>query len=422
MNYETTSWKEASNIRSIAHMDPIFNESFIKRGYKIKINFLLQHPHVYPDENIVPIPEILEEPNYTEIALNNLKKLALKIGTDYTLIQGPLYDEGPDTLPYVGIMQYQPVYDEYIPEYMEPLEFEHIPIYDLEPRRSEFNDPYKYEAVYGDDPLPFTFDDPYIRFEPIYDMSPEPYYGHLDLFAMEEYDAGPEYTSFTDPYYRTEFLPNYDKEPDMFGFDDPFMPHYFEPMYDISPRADDFLDPFIMDAIYDQAPEPYIIPKYSLNTEPVYDEDPEPYYEDMWHMAHEAMYDFGPEYISFADPYHYLEDQPDYDPPIVLPLGFDPYAASRDPYFDEGPEPLPLSLLQLYEPEYDLGPEWVPAPYIEHIPVYDTAPPLLLLPEHLPIYGETPTFKIKLTASQYENIIERYSSLLKRLNSQIIPL
>ena len=113
---------------------------------------------------------------------------------------------------------------------------------------------------------------------------------------------------------------------------------------------------------------------------------------------------------------------PEYDPPIVLPLGFDPYAASREPYFDEGPEPLPLSLLELYEPEYDLGPEWVPAPYIEHIPVYDTAPDLLLLPEHIPIYGESPTFKIKLTASQYENVIESYSSLLKRLNSQIIPL
>ena len=92
-------------------------------------------------------------------------------------------------------MQYQPVYDNYIPEYLPPLDIEHIPTYDLEPRKDEYQDPYIFDPVYGDAPLPFTFDDPYIRFEPLYDMSPEPYYGHLDLKEVE-YDAGPEYISF----------------------------------------------------------------------------------------------------------------------------------------------------------------------------------------------------------------------------------
>ena len=68
--------------------------------------------------------------------------MALKIGTDYTLIQGPIYDEGPDSLPYVGIMQYQPVYDDYIPEYIPPMELEQYPVYDMEPRKEEFQDPY----------------------------------------------------------------------------------------------------------------------------------------------------------------------------------------------------------------------------------------------------------------------------------------
>ncbi len=422
MNWETTSWKEASTISSLAYMDPIFNESFLKRGYKIKINFLLQVPHVYPDENIVPVPEILEEPNYTEIALENLKKLALKIGTDYTLIQGPLYDDGPDSLPYVGIMQYQPVYDSYIPEYIPPIEFDHMPIYDLDPRKGEFQDPYVFKPVYGDEPSPFSLSDPYLRWEPLYDESPEPYYGHLDLKEVE-YDSGPEYIAFVDPYYRIDYMPSYGDEPDYYAFEDPFKKHFIEPLYDIAPRADDFNDPFyVLDPIYGEGPDPYIEPLYKVDTIPVYDDDPEPYYQDMWHMAVEPKYDFGPEYITFTDPYYYLNDIAEYDPPMILPLGFDPYAATRDPYYDEGPEPLPLELLRLYEPEYDMGPEWVPAPYIEHIPVYDSEPDLQLLPEHTPIYGETPVFKIKLTATQYEDVIERYSSLLKRLNSNIIPL
>jgi len=421
MNYETTSWEEARAMSSLSYMDSIFKESFVKRGYKIKINFLLNVPHIYPDEKIVPIPEILEEPNYTEIALNNLKKLALKIGTNYTLIQGALYDEGPDSLPYVGIMQYQPVYDNYIPEYITPLEFVPIPVYDMQPRTDEFNDPYDYLPIFGSQPLPLSFEDPYIRFYPIYDESPDPYYGHLDITDIK-YDTGPEYVSYSDPYYRHEYMPTYGEVPEYYTFEDPFSKHMIEPMYDMSPRADDFVDPFFMDAMYDESPEPYIIPKYKLDTHPQYDTEPDPYYEDMWHMAMEPMFDFGPEYITFADPYHYLNDIHEYDPPITLPLGFDPYAVTREPYFDEGPEDFALPLLRLYEAEYDMGPEWLDAPYIEHIPVYDSKPELQLLPEHTPIYGETPSFKIKLTANQYENVIERYSAILKRLNSNIIAL
>lgn len=412
------TWKHST----LSYMDPIFSESFMKRGYKIKINFLLEAPRIYPDENFAPVPEILEEPDYTDIALKNLKKLALKIGSEYSLIQGPLYDEGPDTLPYVGIMQYQPVYDDYIPEYIPPLDYDRMPVYDIEPRKEEFSDPYVHTPVYGDEPLPFAFADPYIRFEPIYDLSPEPYYGHLAVYNEPIYDMGPEYITYTDPYYRTEYLPVYDKEPELFGFEDPFTLHYFEPVYDLSPRASDFVDPFIMEAIYGEAPEPVILPKYKVSSTPIYDKDPEPYYQDMWRMAHEPMYDFGPEQISFTDPYLTLMGIPEYDPPIEIPLGFDPYATARDPYYDEGPEPLPLNLLKLYEPVYDLGPEWVPAPYIEHIPVYDKSPVLELLPEHIPIYGEQPSFKIKLTSRQYEDVIARYGSLLKRLNSHIIPL
>ena len=111
---------------------------------------------------------------------------------------------------------------------------------------------------------------------------------------------------------------------------------------------------------------------------------------------------------------------PYYDPPIVLPLGFDPYAASREAYYDEGPEPLELELLQVYEPVYDLGPEWVPAPYVEHIPVYDASPDLQLLPEHIPIYGESPTFKIKLTASQYERCNRKIRFIVKKIKFKYI--